>query len=435
MVDDDMNDGMMDDDPMNNDTMYDDTPDDDIMHDDMLYDDAPYENFPRTRWFKNSLLAVTIEATLIGILAGIGLVMAFISLIASNGGWSGLGAMIALFGAILISSLAAPIVLTAVSGRKYIKGEAVDGVKRCIFWTRISMVVNLLVILFFTLNYLQTGSTSFRDNTTMVKVLFFAISFFITEAPLSFFMAGCLLEEGNKNAKYVAFVPAAIIVGVIVIAFIPIIPFDIGVEKIPGSEANLHTLGEFNQILRDRGFVYDYEPGMSELTHVKQISAVEPGYEYERDYSVGYDKDLDKKFSFYTYDGYASLIEKSSKTAKYYTKGPEDWWILWDIYDSNGQIFAAVSEESKKDTSWTDSIFKRSPIQIVAEKSEITTYNWGGDYFVEGGCISDTKSTITRRSFPEMHDVASGNNCGKVYVVDKVDAETLDALAKKIAKK
>lgn len=422
-------------DMMNDDMVDDDMTDDSIMYDDILHDGIPPENLPKTRWFKNSLLAVTIEATLIGILAGIGLVMAFISLIASNGGWNGLGAMIVLSVILLISGLAAPIVLTAVSGRKYIKGEAVDGVKRCIFWTRISMVVNLLVILFFTLNYLQTGSTSFRDNTIMVKVLFFAISFFITEAPLSFFMAGCLLEEGNKNAKYVAFVPAAIIVGVIVIAFIPMIPFDIGVEKIPGSEANLHTLGEFNQILRDRGFVYDYEPGMSELTHIKQISAVEPGYEYERNYSVGYDKDLDKKFSFYTYEGYTSLIEKSAKTASYYTKGPEDWWIMWDIYDSNGQIFAAVGDESKKDTTWYGSIFKTSPIQIVAEKSEITTYNWGGDYFVEGGCISDTKSTITRRSFPEMHDVASGNNCGKVYVVDKVDAETLDALAKKIAKK
>lgn len=390
-------------------------------------------SLPKTKLFKYSLIMVTIEAALMLLLVGLALIMVIGAIIMPNapGTWDGLGDVIMIIAGGLAFCLAIPVVLTVVFGHRYIKGESKNGsVAGCLIPALISLVVNWIIITFVVPLISSPSSFSLKDNTAEIQAILFTVSLLITEIPLLAFIVGCLSEKGYKSAKYTIGVPAVIIVCIIIANIVPIITSGVGVEKISPNDVKLDTLGEFNQILRNRGFVYDIEPGKSELTTYSEISAVEPGYEYERFYKAGYNDDMDKKFSFYTYEGYVSLIEKSPETADYYSKGPEDWWISWHIYDSNGQIFAAVSEESKAGEIRMDPIFRTSPIQIVSEKGEITTYNWKGNYFVKGGCL-----TNTRVLFPEMHDSSFGNTCGEVYVVDRVDAVTLDRLARKIVNK
>ena len=392
---------------------------------------------PKTRLFNITLILVKIEAALAVLLVGLVAFSAIAALLEPNSpnSWDGLGDFVMVFGAGLTVVIAFPLIMAAISGSRYKNGENEKGVTSCITWAIFALVANLGVISFLTPNVSSSSSFSLKDNTDSLRVLFFAISMFVTEMPLLAFLAGCLLEKNKKYAKMLIVVPSVIIAGIIIFAIVPMISIGSNIKKIPASEAKLDTLGDFKRILRDRGFVYDNEPGMKELTTMASIAAVEPSYQYTRNYSVDLDTDMEKKFSFYTYEGYASLIKKSNKTESYYTKGPADWWISWNIYDSNGQIFAAVSEESMLGSVSQNNIFSSSPIQIVAEKETITTYNWKGNYFVEGGCISDTRSTQNRMLFPEMHDSANGHSCGDVYVVDRVDADTLDELAKEIARR
>ena len=391
----------------------------------------------KTRLFNIALILVAIEAALAVLLVGLVAFLAIAALLEPNSpnSWDSLGDIIIVLGVGLTVVIAFPLIMTVISGFRYKNGKNKKGVTSCITWAIFALVANLGVISLLMPNIMSSSSFSLEDNTDSLRASFFAISMLVTEMPLLAFLAGCLLEKNKKHAKLLIVVPSVIFAGIIFFAIVSTISISSNIKKIPASEARLDTLGDFNQVLRDRGFVYDNEPGKKELTTLASIYVVEPNYQYTRNYSVDSKTDVEKKFSFYTYEGYASLIKKSNKIESYYTKGPADWWISWNIYDSNGQIFAAVSEESMLGSVSQNTIFSSSPIQIVAEKETITTYNWKGNYFVEGGCISDTRSTYNRMPFPEMHDSANGRFCGKVHVVDRVDADTLDELAKEIARR
>lgn len=141
----------------------------------------------------------------------------------------------------------------------------------------------------------------------------------------------------------------------------------------------------------------------------------------------------DRKFPMFVYNSYVSLIKKSEKTKSYYYIGANDWYITWYIYYINGKVYAAIGNEAEYDgNGWLTSLSKTRYGIVVSEEECITIYNSKNNYFVKGGGILDTASGRQRISFPTTTDIYN-EKCMKIRVVDKIDGETLDKIAKELS--
>ena len=367
--------------------------------------------------------------------------------------WDGLGQFFAIYSGIFLVLCAFPMLLTAICGRRYKKGKSKGKLTACWVWAIISFIMYSLLVIYILINIpvdtetsftLDGGRPIFYINTPAI------ITALITVLPIVLFMVGCYLEQrsiaGYKNLTI--FVVVALILLVALPVIIPGISYlssIVGQDKfikIEAEKGNPITLNEFNDELWSRGFLYDLPEGIKDLVVMDEILVEDPNYDYSRDFAVSsglknrsnFGERGNQKFPVYVYDSYATLIQKSPKTASYYNKGPEDWTISWFIYNINGQTFAAIGGESGlNDESYGGKdLFETEQGIIVAEKDKITTYNRGGNYYAYGGCIEKTWSTAQRTHIPKMSDQYS-SDCARIKVVDRVDASTLDALARKIA--
>ena len=384
------------------------------------------DNLPKTKWFKSSLIIATVEVVLACacfILGFVGASDVLLSLNISNS-WGGLGGFFALATIALLFGITLPPFLSVLYGYKYMSGMGDKYLSSCKNSAMASIFINAIIILKIVDSL--SSDFSYSNSGESVRAIFITLSLLITEGPLIALIAGCKFEKGDKNAKLSFAIPATILLVVIAAVTVPTFFSGIGVKKIHIDKSQLRTTSDFRQALLERGFHDDYDENTLHYSR-GYIEAVEAGYPYTRTDEEGH-------FNFYIFSGYKSLIEKSPKTADYYTIGPDDWWVEWNIYESNGQIFAAISYESKINSVRTKDLFDKQSIQIVAEKKEITTYNWEGDYYVNNGCLVSTTASTNMMSFPKMYDSGLGHKCANVYVVDRVDAKTLDNLAKQIVK-
>lgn len=391
--------------------------------------------------------------------------------------WDGLGKAIAtLVGEFLVSGVL-PMFITGICGLRYKKGKSKGKLTASWIWATISFAVYMLLIILIFKNYTVGTETSFTLDSNQPPFYIntpIIITALVTISPISLFMVGCYLEQqsqmnkvNQENIKYsqnavkgknsetiinhkkLTIAAVAILVLTIslpiaipAIAYLSSIAGQDTFTKIEVDEGHLLTLNEFNNELWSRGFLYDLPGNTKDLVTADKILVEDPNYDYSRDFSVStglknrsnFGQWGDQKFPVYVYDSYVTLIQKSPQTASYYNKGPEDWTISWFIYNINGQTFAAIGGESGlNDVSYGgEDLFETDQRMIVAEEGKITTYNRGGNYFAYGGCIEKTWSTAQRTSIPKMSDQYN-SNCAKIKVVDRVDAKTLDALAKKIA--
>lgn len=377
-----------------------------------------------------------------------------------SGTWDGLSQALAIFGGVLLLVAALPALFAGISGARYKKGKSKNKLTACWTWAVIAFIMYLGFVVL-ALNSFKTGDTSFNLDEyrpTFAINSYAVVMALVTLVPVVLFMFGCLQEQlkknntekSERNYKILAW-SAGAVVGIVVLLPIvmPMVGYFAGkagydgFTKVEVNEANLPTLSEFAEQLKGRGFIYDLPEGMTELVVPEEILTESQDYKYARHFSVGvglknrfdFGEYGDTKFPVYVYDAYVTLIQKSSQTADYYNKGPEDWTVSWYIYDIDGQIFAAIGSESKMgDLSYGgDDLFGTDKAVIVAEEDKITTYNRAGDYFAYGGCIDATWSTAQRTSIPKMSDQYDAD-CARIEVVDRVDAETLDNLAKKIVK-
>lgn len=215
------------------------------------------------------------------------------------------------------------------------------------------------------------------------------------------------------------------------------------IKKIEVTEDKLISYDEFKEELVKRGFIYDIPEDkyfLAGKTDIKALDAEKPmtGYSFTevKDYDI--DSSLlssktTKKFPFFIYDTYTSLIKKSDNTADYYTIGPEDWYITWYICYVNGSFYAIIGDESEYGKNWECSLAKTDYAIVVSEKNEdITIYNAEGNYFVEGGGILDNTSGYARYGYPETSDEFT-EDCMKIRVVDELNAETLDKISKELS--
>lgn len=204
---------------------------------------------------------------------------------------------------------------------------------------------------------------------------------------------------------------------------------------------NTYTCSDFTKELKNRNLINETEGNQKQLASFQIINAYDSSTPYGHQFSLGsyqdsfnLSKESDKKFPCFVYESYTSLIQKHPSTAKYYTIGPEDWYINWNIYYINGKIYAAFSKESEYGSMWSTSPKGTKFATVISEEDTMTIYNAQYNYYVENGGIIDTSSGTQRISLPTFSDKYN-DKCMKIRKVDKINAETLDKIAKELSPK
>lgn len=347
----------------------------------------------------------------------------------------GISIIIRLFQIICIVLI--PLFIASICGLRYYKGKSKGKLTACWVWGFLSFFSSIFISYIVCDLFKSSFETqSLNGNNDLGFSIFASLVIGLFFLPNILYIVGCykerfktniILEFIKSNKSKFIFVICIIFIILCLTIFVKFGTNNS--EKIMVSNVTLPTLSEFENELKDRGFIYDIPEGYKELTSASRLTAEDNKYEHQ--YSLSFDKNNNEQYPVFIY-GYTSLIEKSSKTAKYYTKGPEDWTITWDIYFVNGQIYAVIGEESELDKNWETDLFRTKYGRIVSEKEKITTYNRKGNYFSYGGGIEHNFTGYVRYLSTKMVDNFN-SNCAEIIKVDRVDAKTLDRIAKELS--
>ena len=200
-------------------------------------------------------------------------------------------------------------------------------------------------------------------------------------------------------------------------------------NRIKITDENVYSYYDFEKQLEERGLK---NKRFNYLTP-SQILALDSNNEYWYEFTSGYTNwyrlsyNTDKKFPFFVYDSYKSLIKKGNDTQLYYDSDEyiyeeslDDECVDWYIYYVDGQLYAATGNTSKYDGI------------LVSEEEDIIVYNSKRNYYVRGGGIIDTNSGMQRYSFPYISEEYN-NRCLRKRIVDRIDVNTLDIIAKELS--
>lgn len=358
--------------------------------------------------------------------------------------WDDLDKFIIVIGTFIVYLLSSPLVISGIGTLKYLKGK--NTYKLSMIFNVIGIILySLFIFLFIYLDTLNIFNDYYNGIVyTGLKIISSMITFFLFMCPLLINMIGLYKEKNNLNYKETWHRCRFIVLGIIVI-ILAIVLYNlfkltiINANKIEVTENNMYSYSDFKSELESRNLIYELPIDKTKLSTQHEIVALDSSSKYGYSFSSGSYTDshtlsvnTDRKFPMFVYNSYTSLIEKSDKTDDYYYIGPEDWYINWYIYYIDGKIYAAIGEESEYGKGWETSLSTTSYGIVVSEEENITIYNFKNNYFVEGGGILDTRSGTQRSVFPTTTDIYN-DNCMKIRVVDKVDAETLDKIAKELS--
>ena len=358
--------------------------------------------------------------------------------------WDDLGKFFIVIGTIIVYILSSPLVISGIGTLHYLKEK--NNYKLCIIFNIIGIILyGVFIFLFIYSDVLNIFSDYYNGNVNVgLKIILTIIISFIFVCPL--FANTIILYKEKNDLSYKNLWNRYRIIIIGIIAFILILVcynmFKLSIintKKIEVTENNVYSYSDFESQLKSRNLMYKLPAGKSELTSPKEISALDSSSKYGYRFSTGSYTDsymlsinTDRKFPMFVYDSYTSLIKKSSKTASYYYIGPEDWYINWYIYYVNGKIYAAIGDESEYGSGWETSLSTTKYGVVVSEEDEIITYNSQKNYYVKGGGIIDTNSGTQRSEFPTTSDLYN-KKCMKIRVVDKINAKTLDRIAKELS--
>lgn len=357
--------------------------------------------------------------------------------------WDDLGKGLIAIGTLIGCVLSIPLIISGVGTLRYLKGKNNTYVL-CIISNIIGIILFSLAIYFF---IYQDILNVFSDYVTgeiyiNLKIIMSAIIFFIFIAPSIISIVE--LYKDKKNLTFKITRKFYIFLVIVIIAIIlAIVGYNLYkeslIDKIEITEDNKYSYSDFKSQLESRNLIYELPEDKKELTSQKQIIALDSDSKYGYTFSSGsytdsymLSVDTKRKFPMFVYNSYTSLIKKSDKTASYYYIGPEDWYINWYIYYVDGKIYAAIGEESEYGKSWETSLSTTEYGVVVSEEDDITIYNSKKNYYVKGGGILDTKSGAQRTNIPTTTDIYN-DKCMKIRVVDEVNAETLDEIAKELS--
>lgn len=367
-----------------------------------------------------------------------------ISIPSKPNSWDDLGKIFIVLSTIIVYILSSTLVISGIGTLHYLKGK--NNYKLCIIFNIIGIILyGIFIFLFIYSDVLNIFSDYYNGNVNVsLKIILTTIIFLIFVCPLIVNAIILYKEKNDLSYKNLLNRHRIIIIGIIafILIFVCYNIFKLSIvntNKIEVTENNIYSYSDFVSQLKNRNLMYKLPAGKSELTGSKEISALDSSSKYGYRFSSGSYTDsyrlsinTDRKFPMFVYDSYTSLIKKSDKTASYYYIGPEDWYINWYIYYVNGKIYAAIGDESEYGSGWETSLSTTKYGVVVSEEDEITIYNSQKNYYVKGGGIIDTRSGMQRSEFPTTSDIYN-KKCMKVRVVEKINAETLDKIARELS--
>lgn len=363
-----------------------------------------------------------------------------ISIPSEPNSWDDLGKFVIVIGTIIVYILSFPLVISGISTLQYLKGK--NNYKLCIIFNIIGIILyGIFIFLFIYSDVLNVFSDYYNGNVNVgLKIILTIIISLIFVCPLMINAIILYKERNDFNYKLLWNRYRFIVIGIIalILIFVCYNIFKliiININKIEVTENNIYSYSDFKSQLESRNLIQKGKITQSE------ISAFDSSSKYGYRFSEGTYTDshflsvnTDKKFPLFVYDSYTSLIKKRENTAYYYSIGLDDWYVNWLIYYVDGNIYAAFDDVSNYGGNDEISQARNKYNIVVSEEENITIYNWTKNYYVKGGCIIDSRSGSQRSEFPTTSDVYN-KKCMKVRVVDKINSETLDSIAKEISLK
>ena len=367
-----------------------------------------------------------------------------LSIPSESNSWDDLGKMFIVIGIFIIYILSSTLLISGIGTFHYLKGK--NTYRLCMVFDIIGIILcSILTFLLIYLDILNIFSDYYNGNVnTYLKVILTIIIFLIFICPLMINAIILYKEKNSLSYKNLWNHYKIIIIGILII-FLILIGYNvfklniIKTNKIMIDDNNTYSYSDFIFQLKSRNLIYDLPVEKKELTSLKEITALDSNNKYGYRFTNGSYTDsytlsvnTDRKFRMFVYDSYASLIKKNDKTANYYYIGPEDWFINWYIYYIDGKIYAAIGNESEYGSGHEISLSTTKYGVIVSEEKEITIYNSQKNYYVKGGGIIDTVSGTQKSGFPTTSDIYN-KNCMKIKVVNKINAKTLDEIARELS--
>lgn len=362
-----------------------------------------------------------------------------ISIPSEPNSWDDLGKFFIVIETIIVYILSSPLVVSGIGTLHYLKGK--NNYKLCVIFNIIGIILyGIFIFLFIYSDVLNIFSDYYNGNVNVgLKIILTTIISLIFVCPLIVNTIILYKEKNNLSYKNLLNRYQIIIIGII--AFILILVCYnilklsvINTNKIEVTENNIYSYSDFKSQLESRNLIQKNKITQSEISALDSSSKY--GYRFsEGTYTNSYMLSIntDKKFPLFVYESYTSLIKRNDTTG-YYSIGLHDWYVNWFIYYVDGNIYAAFDDVSNYAGNDEISQAQKKYNIVVSEENNITIYNWKKNNFVKGGCIIDSRSGMQRSGFPTTSDTYN-RKCMKVRVVDKINAETLDSIAKEISLK
>lgn len=367
-----------------------------------------------------------------------------ISIPSDPNSWEDLGKFIMIIATVIVCLINLPSVISGIGTLNYLRGK--NTYKLCMVFDVIGIILySLFGFLFIYTDIFGIFNDFYNGNAnTRLMIIFSTIIFVLFICPLIINILELYKVEKKINYKELLrryrFVVIGIVSIILIIGLYKLFTLRIiNDNKIGVTKDTLYSYSDFKTELETRDLIYKLPENKSELTSPKTITALDSSSKYGYSFSSGTYTDssmlsinTNRKFPMFVYESYTSLIKKSDKTAYYYYIGPEDWYINWYIYYINGKIYAAIGDESEYGKGWSTSLSTTKYGIVVSEEKDMVIYNSKNNYFVKGGGILDTSSGMQGSVFPTTTDIYN-TKCMKIKVVDEVNAETLDKIAKELS--
>lgn len=366
--------------------------------------------------------------------AGIGVFLAISS------GWNSFSVFIIEIGIAIACGLSISFIISGIMTLLHLRGKKTYYVSVVFDYIGIIAYISFITIfiLFDSLSIFTDYYSGFVNTGVQIIMVAFVIALFIF--PLIWNRILIYKDKKNLTNKQVWHhyrIPTIILVVILVIItttnLIKLVI--VGTNKTKITEKNTYTYYNFERELRNRqlintssGVSYSASSSSNNNRIPGKVNARNKNSKYGVEFTDGkshdgyYEsKDSGKKFPFFVYDSYKTSSESSL--------------ITWYIYYVDGKIYAAVADETFRNTSKLNPNY--SDLEqyrvVVSEEDKLTIYNAEKNYYVKGGGIVDTRSGMQRTIYPTTKDIYD-SECMRIIVVDRVDGDTLERIGNEVFK-
>lgn len=353
--------------------------------------------------------------------------------------WDDLGKFVAGVATVIAYIIGIPFIIAGIKSSKSQKEKKKEKIEKRKKTSKIFSIISIILSMLFIFTFILKDVLDYYEDYSTghvnvgLKVIHILLIFVIFVLPQLINLIGLSEKKitlksiwNDKKGKCIL-ISTFIIISIFGLNLI-VKQIIISTNKMQITEDKLYSYWDFRKELESRNLYGQKGAPRNE------ISAMDSSSKYAQRFSeinnpanamifVG----EDRKFPFFIYDNYATLIEKRDKNTPHDQIDYDDVYVEWIIYYVDGKIYAALDQESE----YGNTLARTEYGVIVSEEEDITIYNTKNNYLVKGGCITDTTSGMQRSGFPTTKDMYN-KDCIRIKKVERIDSKTLDSIAKVI---